>query len=172
MNVLVKQSHFALQKRLAQHCPSTILQLKYTHIYTLGRKGKSLSSAVCLCKRHCLWLGDCFLGSFWKRSQIRFLKIVFRGFQENSVLWPEREVLWPLLGRSHRGAGEGVSQLWHELAEPRAEEVRLLETTPGQQACPAGLTSGSFSPRRLGTGHKRKGWRLCILAKRGRGSGR
>ena len=51
-------------------------------------------------------------------------------------------MLWPLLGRSHQGAGEGVSQLWHELAEPRAEEVRLLEM-PMDHPRQAGLPCGT-----------------------------
>ena len=63
----------------------------HTHIHSRKKGEKSLFSSLPVqgrsrSKRHCLWLGDCFLGSFWKRSQIRFLKIVFRGFQENSVL--------------------------------------------------------------------------------------
>ena len=57
-----------------------------------------------------------------------------------------------------RSLGES-GQLWPELAEPRAEEVTLLDVPmdhPGQ-GCPVGLTSGSFSPRQLGTRLGRKG---------------
>ena len=116
-NILKKNACMSKTESLCSTAEiGTTSYINYTsikHTHTRKKGGKSLFSSLPVqgrspSKRHCLWLGDRFLGSFWKRSQIRFLKIVLKGFQENSVLGPEQEVLWLLLGRSHPGAGEGV----------------------------------------------------------------